>query len=308
MSSTNDNPHEKAADGSSSFNPAQPAKVPAAMPLASLNPEQIERLKAVDSRGTITTDGTIPASQVTDSRETISSVPPSQEPKILTADKDVPLLEIGQLWGWKYKILQEIGRGGMGIVYMAQDVILHRMVAIKVLLGGPRGAKEDKARFQREARMAARLSHQNIVAVYDTGISEQGLYFTMEYVPGQTLQQVIREQGQVLRRDFTRVIEILEKILEGTAYAHQNDVLHRDLKPSNILMSDTEIKIMDFGLAREIRPEERLTETGAFIGTPVYDSPEQIQAHHGELDERSDLYSIGVIFYEMLTGVVPFQH
>ena len=205
-----------------------------------------------------------------------------------------------------YELDRELGRGGMGIVYRARDRRLKRMVAIKVLPPelGFRG--EIKSRFLREAETAAQLSHPNIVPIYSVDEREGLVFFVMTCVDGDTLAKRLAEQGPLPAEEARR---ILREVADALAYAHARGVIHRDIKPDNILLGEGgRAMVTDFGIARAIQEgaDSRLTATGVAIGTPAYMSPEQA-AGDREIDGRSDLYSLGVVGYQMLTGQLPFQ-
>jgi len=201
----------------------------------------------------------------------------------------------------QYEILREIGRGGMAIVYLARQPSLGRHVALKVLHPHLAGDTTLVARFQREARTAARLQHPNIITIYEVG-QQGGYYFiAMEYLTGQPLSEVIRRRGALPLR---RVIHIAQQVAAALDYAHSQGFVHRDIKPSNIIVGQGDsIKLTDFGIAKS-RHDARLTITGSLLGTPYYMSPEQAQGQ--VVDYRADIYSLGVVCYEMLTGRVPF--
>ncbi|HKT08723.1 MAG TPA: serine/threonine-protein kinase [Gemmatimonadaceae bacterium] len=205
-----------------------------------------------------------------------------------------------------YELDRELGRGGMGIVYRAKDRRLKRMVAIKVLPPelGFRG--EIKSRFLREAETAAQLSHPDIVPIYSVDEREGLVFFVMACVDGDTLAKRLAERGPLPVDDARR---ILREVADALAYAHARGVIHRDIKPDNILLGeDGRAMVTDFGIARAIQEgaDSRLTATGVAIGTPAYMSPEQA-AGDREIDGRSDLYSLGIVGYQMLAGQLPFQ-
>src|ERR687895_408423 len=205
-----------------------------------------------------------------------------------------------------YEIGNELGRGGMGIVYRAKDRRLKRAVAIKVLPPELSYRSEIRSRFLREAETAAQLSHPNIVPIYT--VDEEGgiVYFVMACVDGLNLARKLHEHGRLPVADTRR---ILRQVGEALAYAHGRGVIHRDIKPDNILLdSDTgRAMVTDFGIARAVQEGDvRLTATGVAIGTPAFMSPEQA-AGDKEIDGRSDLYSLGVVAYQMLTGDLPFS-
>jgi len=205
-----------------------------------------------------------------------------------------------------YELDCEIGRGGMGIVYRARDKRLKRQVAIKLLPPELAFRSEIKSRFLREAETAAQLSHPNIVPIYTVDEQEQLVFFVMAYIAGDNLAKRLHERG-VLTTDETR--RILREVADALAYAHDRGVVHRDIKPDNILLDSTSGRPMvtDFGIARAMdsQGDSRLTATGMAIGTPAYMSPEQA-AGEREIDGRSDLYSLGILGYQMLTGEPPF--
>jgi serine/threonine protein kinase/outer membrane protein assembly factor BamB len=201
----------------------------------------------------------------------------------------------------RFQIEQEIGRGGMGIVYRAYDPVLDRPIALKLL--APHLGTDEKAlaRFHREAALVSSLKHANIALVYDFGEHEGRPYIAMEWVKGRTLKAILQEEG---RLPLDRSLRIFDQLASALDYAHRHGVIHRDLKPANILIDDKDqATIVDFGLAW-LEDAPSLTMTGTILGTPLYMSPEQIQGQ--SLDGRSDLYSLAVILYEMLAGRTPF--
>jgi tRNA A-37 threonylcarbamoyl transferase component Bud32 len=209
----------------------------------------------------------------------------------------------------RYTLERELGRGGMATVYLAEDLRLHRRVALKVLhpeLGATLGPE----RFQREIAIAARLTHPHILPLYDSGAAEGRLFYAMPYVEGESLRQRLRREPQL---PVAETIAILTAVAGALDYAHQAGVIHRDIKPENILLATdpgggpAQALVADFGIARavDVAGGERLTETGLALGTPSYMSPEQAAASR-QLDGRSDLYALGCVAYEMLAGVPPF--
>ncbi|HZZ71383.1 MAG TPA: serine/threonine-protein kinase [Pirellulales bacterium] len=225
-------------------------------------------------------------------------------------------------WG-DYEILEEIGRGGMGVVYKARQISLNRLVALKMILRGDVATAAELSRFRAEAEAAARLEHPNIVPVYEVGEIEGKPYFSMKYVAGSTLAKRLAE-GPVAPREAAR---LLAKVCRAIHFAHQHGVLHRDLKPSNILLDEQgEPHVTDFGLAKrfgdsvnllgferaasepaaELAPTH-LTQTGAILGTPSYIAPEQAAGSRGVVGPACDIYSLGTVLYAMLTGRPPFQ-
>jgi serine/threonine protein kinase len=207
---------------------------------------------------------------------------------------------IGRTLG-QYHILEEIGRGGMATVYRAEQPSLRRYVALKVLQPHLAGDTTLVVRFQREARTVARLQHPHIVTIYQVG-QQGGYYFiAMEYLTGQPLNEVIRRRGAL---PLQRVVHMVQQVAAALDYAHGQGLIHRDIKPSNIIVGQGDsIKLTDFGIAKS-RLDARLTMTGSILGTPYYMAPEQ--ARGGAVDHRADIYSLGVVCYEMLTGRVPF--
>jgi serine/threonine-protein kinase len=207
---------------------------------------------------------------------------------------------IGKQWG-RFQIIEERGRGGMAVVYKAYDTVLQRTVALKVLLPLLAANREFTRRFSREAITAANLKHQGIVVIHDVGSHENFQYIVMEYLEGPTLQQEIQEKGAM---PITRVISILGQLAEALDYAHAKGLIHRDVKSANIIIGAQDcVTLTDFGLVKAAT-NTQITGEGAAIGTLKYMSPEQAQGR--EIDSRSDIYSLGVVVYEMLIGETPF--
>ena len=213
-------------------------------------------------------------------------------------------LEIGTRLG-RYRIVALLGRGGMSDVYRAEDEQLGREVALKAVPPEFARYPERVKRFEREVRAAARLTHANIVTVHEFGQSEEGqLYYTMALMTGGDLKARIREHPEGM--PVAEVREVAATMARALDYAHQRGFVHRDVKPENILFGeDGAPRLTDFGIARVMEEETRMTETGRGIGSPRYMSPEQARGQ--AVDGRSDIYSLGVVFYEMLTGQVPFD-
>ncbi|WP_066502949.1 Stk1 family PASTA domain-containing Ser/Thr kinase [Abyssisolibacter fermentans] len=209
---------------------------------------------------------------------------------------------IGKTLGNRYEIIERIGGGGMAIVYKAKCRLLHRYVAVKVLREEFTNNEDFINRFNRESQAAASLSHSNIVGIYDVGAEDNIHYIVMEYVKGKTLKQLIKEKNKLKPKE---VIDISLQIAEALNNAHKNKIVHRDIKPHNIMIDDDgKIKVTDFGIARAATTST-VTVTSNVIGSVHYFSPEQ--ARGGYTDAKSDLYSLGIVMYEMLTGKVPFQ-
>jgi serine/threonine protein kinase len=207
--------------------------------------------------------------------------------------------------GFQYRIERPLGRGGMGAVYLAHELALDRDVAIKVLPPEQAGAPQLRERFRLEARTAARLNHPNIVPLYTFGEVNGLVYFVMGYVAGESLASRLRRNGP-LASDEARTL--LAEMADGLAYAHRHGVVHRDIKPDNILI-DAESgspRLTDFGIAKATFSDAQLTTTGQLIGTPAYMSPEQVLGRT-DVNARSDLYSLGVVAYEMVSGRLPFD-
>jgi serine/threonine protein kinase/Tfp pilus assembly protein PilF len=229
---------------------------------------------------------------------------PSPDQAEVTQTIEAPKVELstGSTFAGRYQIIEELGKGGMGKVYKVHDTKIQEKIALKLIK--PDIAKDKKTieRFNNELRLARKIRHKNICQMYDLG-EERGTHFiTMEFVPGQDLRGLIRQTGQLA---VGTMISIARQICDGLTEAHKSGVVHRDLKPSNIMIDkEGDVRIMDFGIARSLEAKG-ITGAGVMIGTPEYMSPEQVEGK--EIDPRSDIYSLGVILYEMATGRVPFE-
>jgi tRNA A-37 threonylcarbamoyl transferase component Bud32 len=219
---------------------------------------------------------------------------------------DPPFLALPREFG-DFELVSELGRGGMGVVYQARQRSLNRVVALKMVREAHLASDADRARFQGEAEAAARLKHPNIVTVHEVGSSEGQAYFCMEYVDGLTLAEWLAKHHQMPPRDAAK---LLADVARAVQHAHEHGILHRDLKPSNILLTSREgdivPKVTDFGLSKRIDRNQSLTKTGAVVGTPSYMAPEQATGRK-ELTPAADVYALGVILYELLTGRPPFR-
>lgn len=209
---------------------------------------------------------------------------------------------INQIIAGRYIIKELIGQGGMADVYLAEDKILERVVAIKLLRSSLTGDPVYITRFHREASAAAALSHKNIVQIYDVGEEDDNYYIVMEYVPGQTLKELIYKRGAL---HYVEAIDIMKQVVSATAKAHSMGVIHRDLKPQNILVTDSGVvKIADFGIA-SIQSLSQVTQTDTIMGSLHYLAPEIARGEKATV--QSDLYALGIVFYELLRGEVPFN-
>lgn len=249
-----------------------------------------------------TTGLTEPLAVVPQTPPTVWRQEPDREPsytRMVTTSTTDPL--IGRLIDGRYQVRSRIARGGMATVYLATDLRLERRVAVKVMHGHLADDSQFKQRFIQEARSAARLAHPNVVNVFDQGQDDDSAYLVMEYLPGITLRDLLQEHGALTAE---QTIDITEAVLSGLAAAHKAGIVHRDLKPENVLLADDgRIKIGDFGLARAASAN---TATGAaLLGTIAYLSPELVT--RGVADTRSDIYAVGIMMYEMLTGEQPYK-
>jgi serine/threonine protein kinase/Tfp pilus assembly protein PilF len=225
---------------------------------------------------------------------------PAPPTKTLEAPKEA--LTTGSTFAGRYQIIEELGQGGMGRVYKATDTKINEKVALKLIMPEIASDKKTLERFGNELRIARKITHKNVGKMFDINEDKGTHFITMEYVSGQDLKGFIRQSGQM---GVGTAISISKQICEGLSEAHKTGVIHRDLKPSNIMIDrEGNVRIMDFGIARSLK-EKGITGAGVMIGTPEYMSPEQAEAK--EVDQRTDIYSLGVIIYEMVTGRVPFE-
>src|ERR1039457_576613 len=211
------------------------------------------------------------------------------------------VVEAGTVIDGRYRVAARLGSGGMADVYLAHDTLLGRQVALKLLHHRFAEDQEFVERFRREASSAAGLSHPNVVAVFDRGEWNGTYYIAMEYLPGRSLKAVVREHGPLSPPD---AIDIVVQILLAVRFAHRRGIIHRDIKPHNVILDEEgRAKVTDFGIARAGASD--MTLTGSIMGTAQYLSPEQAPGH--TVSGRSDLYAVGIILYELLTGTVPFD-
>ncbi|MFM9061822.1 MAG: serine/threonine-protein kinase, partial [Pirellula sp.] len=219
-----------------------------------------------------------------------------------TSDSNVWRMSLPCNFG-DYRLIEEVGRGGMGVVYRAEQVGLGRQVAVKMILKDHLASESERQRFFAEARATARLQHAGIVPVYDVGEIDARPYFAMQYIQGRTLQELIHTTSI----DERQSVRIVAMIAEAVDFAHQHGIVHRDIKPSNILVDSNGIaRLTDFGLAKHTDAGESLTRTGVVLGTPSYMSPEQASGRMGNISPASDVYSLGSVLYHALTGRPPF--
>jgi eukaryotic-like serine/threonine-protein kinase len=212
------------------------------------------------------------------------------------------VLQIGDLLGGRYEILQLLGEGGMGAVYKAADHELDRFVALKVIRRELASNPSILARFKQELLLAHKVTHRNVIRIYDLGEAEGVKFITMEYIEGKDLRSLIREKTKFAPEE---AVEVIRQVCQALDAAHSVEVIHRDLKPQNIMQDGTgRILVMDFGLARTLEGDG-MTQTGAIVGTMEYMSPEQALGKN--LDQRSDIFAVGLILFELLTGKTPFH-
>jgi tRNA A-37 threonylcarbamoyl transferase component Bud32 len=243
-------------------------------------------------------------------RGTITPELAEQEQDMLTMDEDGNPYStlIGKTIDSKYLVQSVLGEGGMAIVYRAHHLQMERIVVIKVMQGWLTSNKTSVERFEREGKLTAKLNHPNIVAVYDVGsIDGREPYIVMEYIKGEALADRIHNGGPL---DYDTTANIIIQICRGLEEAHSSGIIHRDLKPDNVLLQTKSdrpdwVKIVDFGISNMVQGAKRLTKTGRMVGTPEYIAPEQLKDK--PIDIRTDLYAVGIMIFEMLTGRVPFD-
>ena len=227
---------------------------------------------------------------------------PSPLPETLTLQTQVKELAPGSVLAGRYQVIEELGKGGMGRVYKAFDTEIREHIALKLL--SPEIATDEGVleRFRNELKLARKISHRNICRMYDLGRTGDTAYITMEFVPGEDLKSLLKRIGHL---PVPRTVAVAQQVCEGLAEAHSQGIVHRDLKPQNIMIDrDGNARIMDFGIARSVKGKG-ITDTGVVIGTPDYMAPEQFEGM--EADQTSDIYSLGTILYEMVTGEAPFE-
>jgi hypothetical protein len=227
----------------------------------------------------------------------------SQLPVTMPERTAVPSPEPATVLAGRYELIRRLGRGGMGVVYLARDRLLNREVALKMIRSGDLAAAEERERFQREARALARVSHRHLVTVFDCGEHDGQPFFTMTYAPGGSLQ----DHAEQYIADPRAAAALMEKLARGIHAAHQQGLIHRDLKPGNVLFDAAgEPLVTDFGLAKLVG-EEVLTRTGTSLGTPAYMAPEQVSGRPEQVGPRTDVWALGVMMFELLTGQRPFS-
>ncbi len=208
---------------------------------------------------------------------------------------------IGKTLDQRYQIIKLLGQGGMATVYLAEDMQLVRKVAVKIPF--PHTRQPFAQRFMKEAIMLAKMSHEHIVNIYDAKIDQNIHFLVMDYVDGASMDQLLKNKRLLLVRD---VLQIILQVCRGLSYMHNEKIIHRDLKPANILLSKSgNVKISDFGIARQLASETKLTKSGELLGTAFYLSPEQLKGQ--EATKQSDIYSLGIVLYELLTCEPPFD-
>jgi serine/threonine protein kinase len=225
-------------------------------------------------------------------------------PDLKTETMQTPIKELstGNTFAGRYQVIEELGKGGMGKVYKVFDTKIKEKIALKLIKPEIASDKETIERFANELKLARKIRHKNVCGMFDIGEAEGAHFITMEYVGGEDLKTMIRMSR---RMSIGAAVDIAAQVCEGLAEAHRLGIVHRDLKPSNIMIDrEGNARIMDFGIARSLQGKA-ITGAGVLIGTPEYMSPEQFEGKG--VDQRSDIYSLGIILYEMVTGRVPFE-
>jgi eukaryotic-like serine/threonine-protein kinase len=232
-----------------------------------------------------------------------ATIPPSSQGSLSPVNRPGEIPEAFRQFG-DYEVLEEIARGGMGVVYKARQISLNRIVALKMILSGQLSAEQDLQRFLAEAEAAANLDHPGIVPIFEVGEYNGQHYFSMGFVDGTSLAEKI--QDGPLPAEIA--VQFVKRVAEAMAFAHQHGVIHRDLKPGNVLVGrDGQPRVADFGLAKRVEHDSGLTTSGQILGTPSYMPPEQASGNPDQVGERSDVYAMGAILYALLTGRPPFQ-
>jgi len=225
---------------------------------------------------------------------------------VVAALPQLPLKGTGENYFGDYELLEEIARGGMGVVYKARQASLNRVVALKMILSGQLASEAEVTQFRCEAQVAASLNHPNIVGIYEVGEHQGHHYYSMPFLEGRNLAQLV-ESGRWRPGDGTEAARLMVKVARAVQFAHDAGVVHRDLKPGNILLGpDGEPRITDFGLAKRVRGKAHLTLTGNLMGTPSFMAPEQARGRCGQCSRATDLYILGAVLYYLLTGRPPF--
>lgn len=261
--------------------------------------DQYDNATRFCTRDGLTLVDVVERAPASESDATMKLKPPEEDPMI------------GRVIAGRYRLMEKLGQGGMGAVYKGQHIKINRLTAIKVLTTELVSNQEFIARFQREAEMASQIDHPNAVAIYDFGEAEDGLiYIAMEFVNGKPLSAILKKEGTLT---LERVVRIAKQAAEALSAAHELGIIHRDFKPDNIMICDKPgrpdwVEVVDFGIAKRAVSDTQqtgLTQVGFVLGTPLYMSPEQVMGE--ELDARSDLYSLALVVYEMLTCALPFS-